>query len=178
MIALAAASLTAVGCSDSGAVTNRSDFQRRANAVCAAADAKAAALVTPADVSGASIASTVAAIVTIERDTLQQLQKLILPSGDAATIRRWYAEVRRTIEATAKVGTESAKGDFTAATAARDRGNAYAATADASARSLGLDRCATPEDPTAAGAASTSSTTSPAAGPATAGTTTAPGTND
>jgi hypothetical protein len=156
VIALAVLSLVAAACSSPGITTSRTDFQRLANAVCAEADAKAAKVEAPAQVDGPAIASTVASIVAIERAALRQLQKLILPPADAAAIRSWYASVRKTIDATAAVGTASGKGDFTAATAARDRGNALAATADASARSLGLDKCATPADPTTPGAASTS----------------------
>ena len=177
MIALVALSLVGAACTSSGTNASRAQFRRAANAVCATAGAKAAKVATPADVDGSSIARTVSAAVAIERDALQQLQHLIRPSADARAITRWFTEVRRTIDATAAVGTASAKGDFAVAAAARDRGNRHAAAADKFARDFGLDECATPADPTDSGAASTT-TSGVTADTAGGVTTTAPGTND
>jgi hypothetical protein len=177
VIALAGLGLLGAGCSSSGTSASRAQFRRAANAVCAAADAKAAAVATPAQVDGPGIASTVSAVVAIDRDALQRLEQLIRPPADAQEITRWFAAVRRTIDATAAVGAASAKGDFAAAATARDRGNGYAATADKFARGFGLVECASPPDPTGTGAASTS-TTGAGTDATGATTTTAPGTND
>ncbi len=142
VIALVGLGLVGAGCSSSGTTASRSQFRRAANAVCAAADAKAAKVATPSPVDGPGIASTVSAVVAIERAALRQLEQLIRPPADSRDITRWFADVRRTIDATAAVGVASGKGDFAAAASARDRGNGFAATADQFARSFGLDECA------------------------------------
>ncbi|MCU1458674.1 MAG: hypothetical protein JWL73_2766 [Actinomycetia bacterium] len=176
MIALAGLSLVGAACSSSGTSASRGQFRSAANAVCAAADAQAAKVPSPPDADGPSIATTVSAVVGIERDALRRLEQIIRPPADAPVIVKWFGDVRRTIDATAAVGTASARGDFAAAATARDKGNAYAATADQFARDFGLAECATPAEATDTGAASTSTTTGAVDPKAT--TTTTPGTND
>jgi hypothetical protein len=141
LVALLGAAAVVGGCGGPTPLP-RAEFQRRANAACARADAAVRAL--PRDLAGPGDAIAVATLLEdtrpIERELVGRLAELTPPTADRSRFAELVMRTRAREQALAALEHAAATGDGRAAQ--RAAGAIVATSTEAIARGLGLPECA------------------------------------
>jgi hypothetical protein len=123
---------------------SRPHYRRQVEQVCRELRRDSAALPTPEATDTAALVRVGRRAVALERAALGRIQSLDAPAADERAVGRWLELVDRAIDASTASLAALAAGDLPASRAANERGRVATTRADAIARDLGVDDCATP----------------------------------
>ena len=140
-VALAgAATLVLAGCG--GGRLSHAAYVQRADAICAAYDARVKLLTRPR--SFAAVIAYVDRTLPLHVAAVARLRALEPPRADAAGVRAWLAATRRVGEALRTLRAAATRHDLAATNDASDALQAASLSARRAAGDLGLETCATP----------------------------------
>ena len=126
------------GCGDGR--LSRSDYVKRADAICAAYADATKPVVRPR--SYTEIVAYVRKTLPLYEAALRRLEVLRPPSADAATAHRWLAADRRVAKAVRSLGEAAERRDFPAVTAAASQAQLAGSRSRRAATALGMQVCA------------------------------------
>ena len=115
---------------------------RRADAVCAKANAAIAGMYRPDPDDSAASAAALAKVTARQRTELRQLRALKPPGDDAGDYARWLTQIDLALDRADASRRAIAADDVQAAAEANRRGEQIRTDADRFAKSYGMRRCA------------------------------------
>jgi hypothetical protein len=121
------------------AAPDKSAWARRADAICAAAQARIDALPQPADPAG--VAAQLAQVVAIAKQEVADLRELTPPAGSEDEVDRFVGALGRSVSALERVVDATVEGDEDAIDRALGEGQTAADEAQREADTLGLTAC-------------------------------------
>lgn len=142
------------GCGGGGGGTKKSAYVARANAICRNARSQTAPLITevtslagPVSLGSQSAAQRLAGVLTrlhtVAAGNLTQLQRLKMPSGDQAAIKRFLTPLGGVVQAIGQAATAVRGGQVPAALGLLEQAGPVAQDATDAAHAYGIRECET-----------------------------------